>query len=159
MGALSEDLRLRIIRAWKKRKLTTKELADLFDVGEATVTRLKKTYRETKSVAAKPHAGGNPARIPVEKEPLVEALVQRHPDWSEERYAKELKESHGISASSVTVGRVIRKLGYSVKKRPSSRRNAIVQPSSSDDGSISKESETSPLRVWFLWTRRAPTSH
>lgn len=158
MGPLSEDLRLRIIRAWQKKKLTTRELAELFDVGEATVTRLKKTYRETNAVAAKPHGGGNPARIPVEKEPLVEAMVQRHPDWSEARYAKELKEKHGISASSVTVGRVIRKLGYSVKKRPLSRRSEIGRPSSNEGGSTSNESETSPLRVWFLWTKPAPTS-
>ncbi len=157
MGALSEDLRWRIIKAWQKKKLTSKQLAELFDVGEATITRLKRTFRDTKSVAAKPHGGGNPPRISKENEPLVEALVQQHPDWSEERYAQELSEKHGIAASSVTVGRVIRRLGYSVKKRPSSPKNATAPTSSSDDGNISSESKRSPFRVWFLWTKPART--
>lgn len=158
MGSLSEDLRRRIINAWQKKKLTTKELAELFDVGEATVTRLKKTFRETKSVAPKPHGGGNPPRITKEQEPLVQALVQQHPDWTEAQYAKELGQRHGISASAVTVGRVVRRLGYSVKKRPSLPKNAIGPTSSSVGDNTSSESKTSPLRVWFLWTRPARTS-
>ena len=43
MSALSQDLRWRIIKAWKKQGLTTQQLAELFGVGAATVTRLKKT--------------------------------------------------------------------------------------------------------------------
>jgi transposase len=130
----------------------------VFGVGAATVARLKKNFRDTKGVAAKPHGGGNPPRIPKEKEALVETLVQQHPDWTETRYAKELSEQHGITCSSVTVGRVIRRLGYSVKKRPSSRKSATDRTSSSVDGHTSNESKTSPLRVWFLWTKRARTS-
>ena len=153
--ALSGDLRLRIVRAWQKKKLTTKELAETFGVGEATVTRLKRTYRETKSVNPKPHGGGNPRRIATEQEPLVIALVQQHPDWTEAKYAEVLTEKHGIHASSVTVGRVIRRHGYSVKKRPSSPRSAIAPTSSSDDADSSPTSRASPLRVWFLWTKPA----
>lgn len=156
--ALSEDLRWRIVRAWQKKKLTTAELAELFGVGEATITRLKRVFRETKAVAGKPHGGGNPPRIGKEHESLVEKLVQQHPDWTEAQYAKELRQQHGISASSVTVGRVIRRLGYSVKKRPSSPRNATDPTSSTVDDATSKRSKASPLRVWFLWTKRAPTS-
>ena len=46
--------------------VTTKQLAELFGVGAATVTRLKKTYRDTNAVAPKPHGGGHPPRIPRE---------------------------------------------------------------------------------------------
>ena len=88
----------------------------------------------------------------------MDALVKRHPDWTERRYAVALSSQHGIEASSVTVGRVIRRLGYSVKKRPCSQRSEIGQTSVGDDASISGESPTSPLRVWFLWTKRAPMS-
>jgi transposase len=156
--ALSEDLRRRIINAWLKKRLTTNELADIFGVGAATVTRLKALYRQTKSVKPKPHRGGHPRRISEEHEHLVESLVQRHPDWTETQYAKALAAEHGIEASAVTVGRVIRKLGYSVKKRPWSRRNAIGPISADGDASTSSESLTSPLRVWFLWTKPARTS-
>jgi transposase len=157
-AGMSEDLRRRIIDAWKKKKLTTAELAETFSVGPATVTRLKARYRETGGVAAKPHGGGQPRRIPVEKEPLVEALVQQHPDWTEEKYAKVLRTEHGIDVSDVTVGRVIRRLGYSVKKSPSSRRKGTSRMSSDSEANTESESEASPLRVWFLWTKRARTS-
>src|SRR5687767_14860884 len=101
-GALSEDLRWRIVQAWKKRKLTTSELAEQFGVGEATIKRLKKRFLTTKSVARSPHGGGMPPKIKPDQEPIVEALVQAHPDWREDQYADHLAEHHGIQASAVT---------------------------------------------------------
>jgi transposase len=157
-AALSEDLRWRIIDTWRKAKLTTQELAERFGVGEATVKRLKKRFRTTKSVERSPHGGGTPPRIKPEHEPIVEALVAAHPDWREDQYAEHLAEHHGIKASAVTVGRVIRRLGYSVKKRRSSPKSATALQSSLVDGSTSKRSETLPFRVWFLWTKPARTA-
>jgi transposase len=157
MVALSEDLRRRIIDGWKKKGLSTEELAERFDVGTATVKRLKRAYRETGSIEPKGHGGGNPRRISVEQEPLVEALVQKHPDWTEAKYAEVLQKEHGIRASAVTVGRVIRRLGYSVKKNPSLRTSATSPTSSASEPNTKNESETSPLHVWFLWTKRART--
>lgn len=156
-AALSEDLRWRIINAWKKKHLTSVELAERFGVGEATVKRLKRTYRETKGVSRKPHGGGMPRLIQPEQESVVEALVQQHPDWRERTYAEYLAEHHDIHVSGVTVGRVIRRLGYSVKKSPSSPRNATGPTSSKKGSDTWRESKTSPFRVWFLWTKPAPT--
>jgi transposase len=155
---LSRDLRRRIIAAWKKKDPTNDELAEQFGVGSATIKRLKRTYRETDDVAPKPHGGGAAPIIGKEQEPLVEALVQKHPDWTEDRFAKALAEEHGIQASAVTVGRAIRRLGYSVKKKRSSRKSATGETSASGAASTSSGSETSPLRVWFLWTKPARTS-
>lgn len=158
MGApVSDELRERIVAAWRQKKLKGQELAELFGVGEATVTRLKRRFRDTGSVKPKPHGGGTKPIIGREQERLVEALVQKHPDWSEDQFAKALADEHGITASAVTVGRAIRKLGYSVKKRRSSRKSVIEQPSSSDESDTSNESKTLPLRVWFLWTKPART--
>jgi transposase len=156
-AALSEDLRWRIVDAWRKRKLSTPELAEQFGVGEATVKRLKKRFLTTKSITRSPHGGGMPRKIGPEQERLVEALVQAHPDWREDQYAEHLAKQHDIHASAVTVGRVIRRLGYSVKKRRSSPKSATVQMSSIVDGTTSKKSETLPFRVWFLWTKPART--
>jgi transposase len=157
-AGLSEDLRWSIIQAWRKRKLTTAELAEQFGVGEATVKRLKKRFLTTKSVVRSPHGGGTPRKIGPEQEPIVEALVQAHPDWREDQYAEQLAADHGIHASAVTVGRAIRRLGYSVKKRRSSPKKRTVPTSSSVDGNTSKTSETLPFRVWFLWTKPARTA-
>ena len=156
-AALSEDLRWRIIKAWQKKKPTAVELAEQFGVGEATVKRLKRTFRETKAVKRKAHGGGTPRIITPEQESLVEALVRQYPDWSEDMYAEYLAEHHDIHASGVTVGRTIRRLGYSVKKSPSSRRNGTSRTSSKGEGDTWRESKTSPFRVWFLWTKPAQT--
>ena len=156
-AALSEDLRWRIIKAWQKKKPSSVELAEQFGVGEATVKRLKRTFRETKAVKRKPHGGGMPRIITPEQESLVEALVQQYPDWSEDMYAEYLAKHHDIRASGVTVGRTIRRLGYSVKKSPSSRRSATSPTSSNDESDTWRESKTSPFRVWFLWTKPART--
>jgi transposase len=155
---ISEDLRRSIIRAWKKKRLSGLELAELFGVGEATVKRLKRKYRETGSVAASPHGGGVAPIIGTEQEPLIEALVQQHPDWSEDQYSNALLEQHGIRASAVTVGRAVRRLGYSVKKRRSSPKKKTVPTSSSGEDGTSTQSKTSPLRVWFSWTKPARTA-
>jgi transposase len=154
----SEDLRQRIINAWKKNGASTEQLAERFDVGSATVKRLKRLYVETGGVAPRPHGGGTPRKIKAHQEKLVEALVQQHPDWTEERYAAALRKEHGIQASDVTVGRVIRRLGYSVKKKRSSRPKETGKTSAVDGSSTSGKLEQSPLRVWFLWTKRARTS-
>ena len=157
-AGLSEDLRWRIIHAWRKRKLSTSELAEQFGVGEATVKRLKKRFLMTKTVARSPHGGGTPRKITPKQEPIVEALVQAHPDWREDQYAEHLAKHHDIRASAVTVGRVIRRLGYSVKKRRSSPKRKTARMSSPVDGSTSKTSEPLPFRVWFLWTKPARTA-
>ena len=156
-GPISEDLRWRIVAATRKGNRTIAEIAALFGVGPATVKRLKKLFLETKSVTPRPHGGGQPRRISSEQEPLVEALVRQHPDWTEEQYAERLAEEHDIHASAVTVGRVIRRLGYSVKKSASSRKSGTGQTSSNGEPGTSSESKTSPLRVWFLWTKPVRT--
>jgi len=155
---LSEDLRWRVIEAWRKKKLSTKQLAAQFGIGEATVKRWRKRFLATKSVKPLPRGGGMPRKIKPEQEPIVAALVQAHPDWSEDRYAEHLALHHDIHVSPSGAGRVIRRLGYSVKKRRSSPKSVTVQTLLPDGTSTSKKSETLPFRVWFLWTRPARTS-
>ena len=92
-------------------------------------------------------------KITRDKEGMLEAMVLAHPDWTEREFAKALLEQQGIEASAATVGRVIRSLGYTVKKRPSVRPNATDPESSNGGPSTSKSSENSPLRVWFSWTK------
>lgn len=154
---ISVDLRRRVIAAWQREGLTARELAERFDVGVASVVRWKQLYRETGDVFPRPHGGGMPRKIRAEHEPLVEALVRAHPDWTEDEYAKALLEQQGIEASAATVGRVIRSLGYTVKKRPSLRASETSLTSDDDESNTSSESGTSPLRVWFSWTKPAST--
>ena len=151
------DLRKRVLEAWLEEDLTYEELAVRFGIGQATVSRWKRLYRETGSVEPRPQAGGRQRAIKREQEPLVEQLVLEHPDWTETEYQHALREQ-GIEVSRPTVGRVIRSLGYTVKKRPSSPPSETKNTSASEESSTSQQSETSPFRVWFSWTKPARTS-
>lgn len=157
-AAYSKDLRSRVIELWQREKLSTDELAVRFEVGSATVTRWKALFRETNSVTPRPHGGGATAKISSEHEPLLRSLVTAHPDWTEALYAEALKSEHNLVASAATVGRAIRRLGYTVKKSALSPQSATAPTSSSVGANTSVPSETSPLRVWFSWTRPARTS-
>lgn len=154
----SVDLREKLIAVWQKRKLNVEELAELFDVGTATVKRWQRLYRETGAVKPKPHGGGRKLVISETQLEIVQQLVQSHPDWTEEEFHAELCNKHDFAVSRSSVGRAIRKLGYSVKKSPLLLPSEIVLPSSSDEKSISDRSPEYPLRVWFLWTKRVQTS-
>jgi transposase len=155
---LSKDLRERFVRTWKAGRATTEELADRFGIGVATVGRWKRLFRENGNMAPRPHGGGQQRRIVGNAERELKKLVEAHPDWTEEELTTELVEKHGVSASSVTVGRAVRRLGYSVKKRPSSLQSATEQTCFDEEKSTFARSPARPLHVWFLWTKPARTS-
>jgi transposase len=154
----SLDLREKLVGAWLRRGLNVQELSELFGVGSATVKRWQRLYRETGRVDPRPHGGGRPRAIADDQLPIVEKLVKAHPDWTDDEYTAYLKKEHGFTASRSAVGRTIRRLGYSVKKRPSPLRRKIVQRFEQDESSTSETSATSPLHVWFSWTKQARTS-
>lgn len=159
MGApLSQDLRQRFVRAWKSGRATTRELAAQFGIGEATAGRWKRLYRETDSVEPRQHGGGQKRRIGKKEEKTLQKLVVKHPDWTEAEFTAELRAKFGLKVSAVTVGRAIRRLGYSVKKRPSWPASVTDQKFNSDAETILPQSRRRPLHVWFLWTKRARTS-
>ena len=156
-GPLSKDLRERFVRAWKSERETTVQLAARFGIREATVSRWKRLVRETGSTLPRAHGGGQRRRIQGEKERELQRLVEKHPDWTEAEFTEELRKNHSLSVSAVTVGRAIRRMGYTVKKRPSKPRNEIDLTLSDEEPSTSNQSEQRPLHVWFLWTKPART--
>lgn len=114
--------------------------------------------REAGTVDPRPHGGGQPLRIQGADERFLRALVEAHPDWTEAELAEEMRSKRKLDVSDVTVGRAVRRLGYSVKKKRSSLPNEIARTYSSGEQNGPGESRPSPLRVWFLWTKPARTS-
>src|SRR5580704_4252706 len=78
MAELSVDLRRRLVEAYQsKRSGTYAATAALFGVGEATVSRNLRRYRETGDVAYKPKGGNNPRRVDLE---WLRGHLAREPD-------------------------------------------------------------------------------
>lgn len=64
MGDISIDLRRRLVQAYRsKQSGTYAAMAALFGVGEATVSRLLRQFRETGDVEYRLKGGNNPRRI------------------------------------------------------------------------------------------------
>ncbi len=118
MSPLSLDLRRRIIEAWKAEKLRVLELANRFAVGTATVKRLIRRFRETGSVEPLPHGGGQRPKIPAEKLPRVQRLLEANPDWSVEEITAAYNRQEGAGVSRSTMVRAVARLGFTRREVP-----------------------------------------
>jgi transposase len=127
-AALSLDLRRRIIAAWLDKEESWQEIADRFGVGVATVDRLVARYRRTGDVAPTQQKYGADPILDDAAVELVRKLLLKRPDSTLPELVGALEEQHGISVSRSTMGRTVReRLGWSRKKRVSSRRSATAR--------------------------------
>jgi transposase len=116
--AYSVDLRERVVTAINLAGMTDDEAAELFQIGEATVHRWKRLKRETGSLVPKPpRGGGMPPRVAPEQHELVRTMVREEPDLTVFELAAEFHRRTGRSISPAAMGRTLRKLGITRKKR------------------------------------------
>lgn len=123
-GPLSSDLRERIVRAYEDGDETRDEVAELFQVGRASVNRLVRRYRETGSVEPSPHGGGKPRKMTSRGEKVLRALIEERPDATIPEFVRLMVERAKLTLSTSTMGRELARLGLSRKKSPSSPRNS-----------------------------------
>ena len=115
--AYSVDLRERVVAAFDRAGMTDQEAAALFKVGEATVRRWKRLRRETGALEPKPFGGGNPPRVPPERDEVVRAIVEERPDLTDQEVAWEFHRRTGRSVSRSSMNRVLLKLELTRKQR------------------------------------------
>jgi transposase len=108
--AISIDLRERIKAACEAGE-TNAAVARRFMVSEAFVEKLKRRYRDTGSLAPRPHAGGRSLRLAPEEERLRTAW-QEQPD----RTLAELRAELDLPAHLSTLWHFLRRLGLTFKK-------------------------------------------
>ena len=124
MGApYSQDLRDRVLAACD-RGMPTKQVADIFAVSPAWVRRVKQRRREFGETSPRPCGGRT--RFKIDRERLRE-LVEAHPDAT----LKELRSMLGVECAESAVCTALKKLGYTFKKRRSTRRSRSVRTSPS----------------------------
>ena len=112
-------LRERIVRAYLEGLSGSyRETAKLFGVGEATVSRLLRLYRETKSLVPKRRGGNYPAKIDLN---WLRAQTKADPDARLCDRVAALEAENGIHVSTQSMSRAMRKIGWTHKKRRRSR--------------------------------------
>ena len=116
--ALSNDLRKRIVDAYKAGEGSYNDLAARFHVGYATVNRILARHRKTGAVDPMPHGGGPPPYIPESKLPEFKDLVAKHPDSTYEQLAVLCSAHFKLPMTRSTVMRACRKAKLTRKKKP-----------------------------------------
>jgi transposase len=116
MKPSSTDLRTRVVQAYEHREGAMRQLATTFRVSLSFVRRLLKHYRETGSVAPKPHGGGAPAKVDGSGLEVVQTLVQAAPDATLRELCQRFEEQSQLSISVATMSRVLAQLRLTRKK-------------------------------------------
>ena len=125
----SRDLRERVVEAMKRPNTTYESVADQFSVGRATVNRIWRLYRRTGEVFP-PVLRGKPARVlaPADLE-ILRQLVAEQADATLDAIRDDMVNILGRTISRATVGRELRRMGITRKKRASSRASATSSAS------------------------------
>lgn len=117
MKPYSLDLRTRAVDALD-RGLSRAEVVETFQVSLPSLKRWLKSRRETGDLSPCPATGGPDLSIPPQQEADLRAQVAAAPDARLADHAAQWNATHGTSLSASTLGRAIRRLGITRKKRP-----------------------------------------
>lgn len=115
MKAYSVDLREKVLRA-VDQGYPRSEIIKLFGVSRATIKRYLKRRRETGDVSIKP-IPGRPSKKYAPLQAGLVAQLQAYPDVTLEMHCQMWEHEHGLRVSTSTMGRAIRHVGWTRKKR------------------------------------------
>ena len=122
MRAYSLDLRERIVAAVEQGERTLL-VAERFGVSSASVKRYVKRAREGRLEADK--RPGQQPWLDAAAQAVLEQQVKDHPDWTLEQRAATLLEDTGVALKKSAIGRYLKRLSITRKKRASSPVNEI----------------------------------
>jgi transposase len=142
MGApYSLDLRERAVAfATEYGELSQGQVAAFFSIGEATLQRWLREYRETGDLAPKPHTGGHDPLVSLEGAELLSSIVRRENDRTLEEYCRLLEEAGGPRLARSTMYDTLERLGITRKKKRSTQLKG-TGPTSSRHGASSRRRE------------------
>jgi transposase len=110
----------RVIVRLRQEGRTYEQIAELVGVGQATVNRILRRYRETGSLEPLAPGGGNLSPLRGKVASKLKALVLAAPDATVAEMAAALQKAEKLATSRSSVQRALTRLGYSRKKRASS---------------------------------------
>ena len=115
MKAYSIDMRKRVLQA-VDNGYPRAEIIKLFGVSRATIKRYLKQRRETGAINVRPIPGRPSKKFAPLQAGLV-AQLQAYPDATLEIHCQIWEQEHGLRVSTTTMGRAIRRIGWTRKKR------------------------------------------
>lgn len=120
-GALSEDLRERVVAAWEAGEGTQEEVAKRFGVGVASLVRWVRLKRDTGSLSPRPRPGRAPLLTAEDREVFARICAEQV-DATQQELADALAAAGGPTVSPFTIARELKRLGWTRKKNAPSGR-------------------------------------
>ena len=121
--ALSLDLRERIVAAVEKDDLTYEDAAARFSVGRASVSRFLGKAKRSETLV--PGVRSNPpTKLDDDDRATLAAIIEAEPDGTLPEFRDQLLKLTDKTVSLATVGREVRALKFTRKKRRSSPRSS-----------------------------------
>lgn len=112
----STDLRERVVAALEKG-MTYEQVADLFGIGEASVSRWASRKRKRGTVEPDKLGGYRGSKLGEEGLQILSELVNERPDRTNSELADCYRERTGKKVSTATISRGLKKLGLTRKKK------------------------------------------
>jgi transposase len=114
---LSTDLRNKIIEAYNRGEGTYNEIASLFSIGVASVSRFLRRFREHGDVTPSPHGGGNQPLIKTKDHKKLEAMVLKNTSATADELVTLWYEKYNIRLSRSSMQRALKRIDMTVKKK------------------------------------------
>ncbi len=124
MQSLSEDIRVRILRA-RERGEASAVVAERFEVNIRTVQYLWKRYRESGEVLARQRGGYRRSRVAA-LEAEIRSWIKAQADITLIEMCGRLAQEHGVSLRAPALWYQLNKWGLSFKKN-SARQRAVAR--------------------------------
>jgi transposase len=138
MKPYSNDLRSRVVATYERGEHSLEAVAALFAVSVASVKNFVRRYRETGSVDALPHAGGQSLSLNARQVEFVRSAVKETADVTLEELRQQLKQKYQKKVSAPTLSRLLQRLGLPRKKSRSTPASGIPSASNRRGQSINK---------------------
>jgi len=117
MKPYSLDLRQRVVEAYENKEGSLRSIARRFKVSLNTVLAWVQHFRQTGSVAPKPHGGGGIPRIDAQGREKVRQLVTEQSDATLKELCERYEQHQGVRVSQATMCRTLQRLRLSRKKK------------------------------------------
>ncbi len=118
MKPYSADLRERVLAAVQAGEHAQAQIAEQFQISDATLENWLRRQRETGHCAALPHGGGRPRTLQ-DCAAFIRAEIKKQPDVTLEELCTRVAQAQGAQASPSMMCRELQRLNLPRKKRRS----------------------------------------
>jgi transposase len=140
----SDDLRQKLLEAYDQGQGSLVELAERFGVSRGWAWKISSARKRTGRMERARYRPGPKPRI---DEPVLAGLLRDQADATLIELQAKLEKKSGLRVSTQHLWRVLKRMGFRLKKSHSTPRNGTRKPTANDARSSSKPSAT--------WRRRS----